>query len=720
MATDRYTVIVDTKSAQTNLGALKTSLGGIGAAVGAAFAVDSVIQFGQTVINTANDFKVMQNQLKLITNDQNELNDAMKALQGISQATFTDLGGTVELYSKLKLATEGIGASTDEVLQVTKNFQQALALSGADANTAAGAIKQFGQAMASGQVRGDEFTSIVEALGPALNIMARESGLTVDELREMSREGELTAEAFFDMIKNADSLNEAFKSLTPTTEQLKTNLQNTFDEVVIKIDEAIGASDLFDEALIKLNQGLAGFFNTSASLKDLSAENIFEKFETGALSAKEAIIALGQKREEVAGFFFPGLGFSNQEEVDAITAQIDAINETIKAGEEAKRVADEHRAAQAKILEPLSAMNTELDAINQAYQKNIPKSQKLRTEYDKTKETLDKLLALRKEEVAKTPEYQQALDVTKNRLAQLKGELDGTAKSTKEASKEMTRLTENTERVIDSLKDKTSEMQFEFDKLNMDPLQREIADIERDIDTRIRKQIEELEARMTPENAAKITAQISALKNAASEAISEQSRLATESYEHQRSFAYGWNQAFQQYKNDATNAANAARDIFQQSTSAINSAIDNFVETGKFSLKGLLEDIAKTAAKTVLKTGVNNLISGIMGNVMAGPVQGPQQPNRGGIGGFFDNLLGDVFGGFFANGGYIPAGKFGIVGERGPEMVTGPANVTPGVGGGGAMNVTIHAVDATSFKQMVARDPAFIYAVAQRGSRSFR
>ena len=76
------------------------------------------------------------------------------------------------------------------------------------------------------------------------------------------------------------------------------------------------------------------------------------------------------------------------------------------------------------------------------------------------------------------------------------------------------------------------------------------------------------------------------------------------------------------------------------------------------------------------------------------------------------------FGGFFANGGYLPAGQFGIVGERGPEMITGPANITPGARGG-ALNVTINAVDAPSFQALVASDPEFIYSVAQRGSRSF-
>lgn len=78
--------------------------------------------------------------------------------------------------------------------------------------------------------------------------------------------------------------------------------------------------------------------------------------------------------------------------------------------------------------------------------------------------------------------------------------------------------------------------------------------------------------------------------------------------------------------------------------------------------------------------------------------------------------VGDFFAGFFANGGMIPAGKFGVVGEAGPEFVSGPATVTPM---SGSTNVTynINAVDAMSFKQMLAQDPSFIYGLTLQGSK---
>ena len=92
-----------------------------------------------------------------------------------------------------------------------------------------------------------------------------------------------------------------------------------------------------------------------------------------------------------------------------------------------------------------------------------------------------------------------------------------------------------------------------------------------------------------------------------------------------------------------------------------------------------------------------------------------QLPALGGGTGTIGSQAGGMFGGFFATGGMIPPGRFGVVGENGPELVSGPANVTPNLGSG-AVTYNINAVDARSFKELVAADPGFIHAVANKGA----
>jgi len=111
-------------------------------------------------------------------------------------------------------------------------------------------------------------------------------------------------------------------------------------------------------------------------------------------------------------------------------------------------------------------------------------------------------------------------------------------------------------------------------------------------------------------------------------------------------------------------------------------------------------------------SGITDTISGLFSS---GPEQLSGPTDSGG--GFFSGIS-DFFSGFFANGGNIPSGRFGIVGEAGPEFVGGPASVTP-MGGPSAVTYNINAVDARSFQQLLASDPSFIYALTEQGRKSF-
>jgi hypothetical protein len=92
------------------------------------------------------------------------------------------------------------------------------------------------------------------------------------------------------------------------------------------------------------------------------------------------------------------------------------------------------------------------------------------------------------------------------------------------------------------------------------------------------------------------------------------------------------------------------------------------------------------------------------------------------------NFFGSLFGGGRAAGGPVTAGTPYVVGERGPELFvpqnTGkiipnnkltaaapPQILTTNV------NYNIQAVDASSFRSLVARDPEFIFNVTEQGRR---
>ena len=157
-----------------------------------------------------------------------------------------------------------------------------------------------------------------------------------------------------------------------------------------------------------------------------------------------------------------------------------------------------------------------------------------------------------------------------------------------------------------------------------------------------------------------------------------------------QTFAEGWKEAFNEYKNAAFDAANEAKTIFNSVAQSMEDAIFNFAKTGKMNFKSF----AQSVIDDLLRIQSKKLAANIMGGVS----------NQG------DNGL---FAGWFAGGGIIPSGRYGVVGEAGPELVQGPANVSKA--GNASVTYNINAVDAPSFQSLIARDPAFLYAVTEQG-----
>lgn len=76
--------------------------------------------------------------------------------------------------------------------------------------------------------------------------------------------------------------------------------------------------------------------------------------------------------------------------------------------------------------------------------------------------------------------------------------------------------------------------------------------------------------------------------------------------------------------------------------------------------------------------------------------------NLGGLVGAGLGALSGSFGGFFATGGRLGAGQWGIAGEAGAEIVHGPANITPMVGSSVTINQTINVGQGVSRGEVYA------------------
>jgi tape measure domain-containing protein len=175
--------------------------------------------------------------------------------------------------------------------------------------------------------------------------------------------------------------------------------------------------------------------------------------------------------------------------------------------------------------------------------------------------------------------------------------------------------------------------------------------------------------------------------------------------EQQREFGFGLSEAMKRFGEEVNNQAAYAGRLFDTMAQGFTDSILRFVQTGKLSFK----DLFRSLMTEIIKMQANKLFLSLFG--------------KGGA-------MTSLFAGFFAQGGFIPGGMFGIAGESGPEIIRGPAYVTSATRTAQMMNAgnnmmpqetivnyNINAVDARSFQQLVAQNPEFIYNVSQRGAR---
>jgi len=230
-----------------------TQLKGVAGPLIAAFGIKELIQ-------TANEYQGLQNQLKVVTNSTEELVAANERLFAIAQQTRTPLAATVGLYSKASIAAKELGASQDQLFKLVEVTGKALAVQGGDATESAGALRQLSQAFSSGIVRAEEFNSILEGAFPLAQAAARGLdgvGGSVGKLRQLIVKGKVTSKEFFDAIlKGGVQLDEQFKKTTPTIGQAFTVLGNSFTKFIGKLAEASGASEFLAKAFLSMSKSL--------------------------------------------------------------------------------------------------------------------------------------------------------------------------------------------------------------------------------------------------------------------------------------------------------------------------------------------------------------------------------------------------------------------------------------------------------------------------------
>lgn len=268
-------------SAAGSANSLKTSLTTLAGAI----SVSLVMQWGSAFLEVADNMTQLQARIARLSTDAATAKQTFSDIAAISSRTGSSISDTTKLWETLTSSLKEAGATNAQVLNLTDTLQKIGRIGGSSTEEMANALRQFGQSIASGTIRAEEFNSILEQMPELARQIASGLGISMGELRQRMLEGKLTAQDALNAIQDRTSqINSEFSKLPRTMSQATNSLEVSFATLIAAINNATGASttmvsivDSLTSALDRL-QGKA--MTTSQQIADLTS--------TGEMYARRA------------------------------------------------------------------------------------------------------------------------------------------------------------------------------------------------------------------------------------------------------------------------------------------------------------------------------------------------------------------------------------------------------------------------------------------------
>lgn len=260
---------------------LKTSMSMLAGAI----SVSLIIEWGKRFLEVADNMTQLQARIARLSTDAKTANETFSTLANIASTTGASLSETTKLWETLTSSLKEAGATNAQVLNLTDTLQKIGRIGGSSTEEMANALRQFGQSIASGTIRAEEFNSILEQMPELARQIAAGLGISMGELRARMLDGKLTAEDALNAIQDRTSVvNAEFEKLPRTMDQAVGSLEVSFSKLVVAVNDATGASKTAVEIIDQLAKYIdfLGDKSTSTSDKILSLATVISKLNPGA------------------------------------------------------------------------------------------------------------------------------------------------------------------------------------------------------------------------------------------------------------------------------------------------------------------------------------------------------------------------------------------------------------------------------------------------------
>ncbi|HHF3941588.1 TPA: tape measure protein [Haemophilus influenzae] len=254
------------------------------------------------VIKYADSYTELQNRIRLVTNSQTAMVAATESVFDISLKTNQAVGATAQIYQRFAQNADRLNLSQLQVSELTETVAKSVAISGASAGAAEAALMQFGQALGSAELRGDELNSVIEQTPGLADAIAKGLGVTTGELKNLAKAGQLDIHTVIQaLVKARDTVDNDFNKRVKTLSMSFTNLETSITKFSGEANSALGVTqklatgvDFVSDHLQELIIGL-GSLTAALAIGHLSKYGL-ELLKTGYASAKNALAHIAEAK----------------------------------------------------------------------------------------------------------------------------------------------------------------------------------------------------------------------------------------------------------------------------------------------------------------------------------------------------------------------------------------------------------------------------------------
>lgn len=201
----------------------------VAATLGVTLGAAGIAQGVRTFLGYADSARMLEAQLRLATSASGNFAQAQEDVRRISTETRSGLEETANLYATFQRNAVELGITQAQAARATETVSKTFQISGASAAEAAGGLRQFLQAIQSGQLRGEEFNSVMENAPRLARLLADSLGVTIGQLRAMAAEGQITGDKLIAALTDrrfTATIDEEFRALPVTFDQAMTQVTN--------------------------------------------------------------------------------------------------------------------------------------------------------------------------------------------------------------------------------------------------------------------------------------------------------------------------------------------------------------------------------------------------------------------------------------------------------------------------------------------------------------